>query len=214
MRDLLITEAVSTGGFWVKLMRVDVEEDGFGEEVFVEEAVPDAGADFCGGCGLVEVDEVGGGERGFEGGEALEFGFHGVERAAEDGPLDEGAQVVEPVPVWEFWKVVGTDDEGDVGFGIFASELGDGVDGVAGSGTEGFARVDDARGIFAECFAEHGEAVVRFSAGGRAVFMRVPVGWDDADLAERESLDKRFEHRNMAVVDGIEGPAENDDGMG
>ena len=44
--------------------------------------------------------------------------------------------------------------------------------------------------------------------------MRVPVGWDDADLAERESLDKRFEHRNMAVVDGIEGPAENDDGMG
>ena len=152
----------------------------------------------------MEVDEVGGNERGFEGGEELEFGFDGVERSAEDGPFDEGAKFVEPVPVREFWKVVGTDDEGDVRFRIFAAELGDGVDGIAGSGMEGLARVDDALWIFAGCFTEHGEAVVRFSAGWRAVFMGVPVGWDDANLAERESVHERFEHRNMAIVDGIE----------
>jgi hypothetical protein len=191
---------------------VDVEEDGFGEEMFVEQAVADAGSDFCGGRGVVEVEEVGGGERGFEGGEELEFGFDLMVGAAEDGPFDEGAEFVEPVPVGEFWEVIGADDEGDVGVGVFVAEFCDGVEGVAGAGAEGFAGVDDALGVFAECFAEHGEAVVRFGARGCAVFVRISVGWDDADLTELELLQKGVEHRRVAVVNGIERTAEDHDG--
>lgn len=72
-------------------MGVDVVENGWWEEVFVEQAVADAGTNFCGGCGVVKVDDMGCGECGFEGGKALDFGFDGVEGAAKDGPFDEGA---------------------------------------------------------------------------------------------------------------------------
>jgi hypothetical protein len=192
---------------------VDVVENGLGEEVFVEQAVADTCADFGGGRGVVEADEVRSSECWFEGGEVLEFWLYGVEGAAKDGPFDEGAEFVESVPVGKFRKVVGPDDEDDVCAGVFVAEFGDGVEGVAGAGAKGFARVDDTLGIFAKGFAEHGETVVRFGSWGRVIFVRISMSWDDADLTERELVDEGIDHRGVAVVDGIERAAEDDEGM-
>jgi hypothetical protein len=39
------------------------------------------------------------------------------------------------------------------------------------------------------------------------------MSWDDADLTERELVDEGIDHRGVAVVDGIERAAEDDEGM-
>lgn len=120
---------------------------------------------------------------------------------------------MESVPVGEFREVVGANDEGDVGAGVFVVEFGNGVESITGAGAEGLSWVDDALGMLAEGFTKHGEAVVRLGAGRVTVFVRISVSWDDADLAEWESLDECVEHGRVSVVDGIERSTEDDDGV-
>ena len=192
----------------------DVVEDGWGEEVFVKEAVADAGTDLGRGCGFVQFDEMRGGERGFECGEGLEFLLDGVQGALENDPLDERTEFVESMPVGEFTEIVRTDDEADVRSGVFVAKFVDGIERVTGTGSECFTRVDKALRLVSEGFAEHGEAVVRVSSWRGIVLVRVPVGWDDADLAEWEAGDEVFDHRHVAVVDGVKRAAEHDNRMG
>lgn len=152
------------------------------------------------------------GERETCGEDGCEVG-EGLARARGN---DEGRgerQFGSAMPAREAEKGVGAEEAEDLGVGMLAVEVGEGVDGVVGVRAWGVGEREREGWVVGDGKARHGDAVVE-RRGGAGGLERLVADRREEDLIERERETGGAGHGEVAGVGWIEAAAEECDAHG